>query len=242
MLDLERGAVLPPVRADGAHAVRADGDHPAHPGRAQRFDIGLGELRDGQVVAQAAGRVAGAFLLAQHAERHARVAQNARQGQHRLAALRVVCAHAAEPQAVGLRAVVNRQPILLDETQALAGGEAESVPGALQVQEQPGAVFVLPLAGVYGGAPQSHDRRQVLDAHRTLKLAGAASRALEDGLFGNVPAQQRGFAGRSELVEVAAQAENDLLGLSAFPVLKAGNARCNGRIPRRCRPAGRRCG
>jgi hypothetical protein len=40
---------------------------------------------------------------------------------------------------------------------ALAGGEAEGVAVSLQVQEQPGAVLVLPLAGVHGAAPQSDD-------------------------------------------------------------------------------------
>jgi hypothetical protein len=107
------------------------------------------------------------------------VAQDARQGEHRLAALRVVCAHAAEPEAVRLGSVVNRQAIFLDEVLALAGGEIEGVAVPLKVPEQPGAVLVLPLAGVHGGAPEADDHRQVLDAHRTLKLAGAAGGALK---------------------------------------------------------------
>ena len=78
-------------------------------GRLQRFDVGFGHLLHGQVVAQAPGRIARAFFLAQHAERDAGVAQHARQRQHDLAPLRIVSAHAAQPEAIFLRAVVNRQ-------------------------------------------------------------------------------------------------------------------------------------
>src|ERR1035437_3012024 len=230
MLDFKRRADLPPVRADGAHAMRANRNHLAHFGRAQRFDVRFSHLRNGQVVAQEARRIARALLLAQHAEGHARASQHARQRQYRLAALRIVCAHAAEPEAVFLRAVVIRQAILLNELLPLAGGEPQGVAGALQVEEQPGAVIVLPPARVDRAAPQSDDDRQMLYAHRTLELARSAGGAVERSLFGNALAEQRRFASRPELAEVSPQTENDLLrvqdlsGVVGRAVLRAASA------------------
>jgi hypothetical protein len=61
------------------------------------------------------------------------VAQHARQRQHDFAALRIVRAHAAQPEAIFLRAVVNRQLVFLDEFLPLAGGESQRIAVALQV-------------------------------------------------------------------------------------------------------------
>ena len=44
-----------------------------HFGLRQRFEIGFGQLLEEQIVAQPPHRVAGAFLLAQHAEGRAQV-------------------------------------------------------------------------------------------------------------------------------------------------------------------------
>ena len=79
--------------APGVPAARVH--HLADLGRLQRFDVGLGHLLRGQVVAQSPGRVSGTFFLAQYAERNPRMPQHARQRQHDLAPLRIVRAHAA---------------------------------------------------------------------------------------------------------------------------------------------------
>ncbi len=101
---------------------------------------------------------------------------------HDLAAVRVVGAHAAEPEAVLLRAVEDGQRGAGDEFVALGGGQAEGVAGPFQREEELGAVGVLPRAGVGGAAAQADDDGQVLDADRALVLAGAAGGALEGGL------------------------------------------------------------
>ena len=68
MFDLERGSVFAPVGADGAHAMRADGNHAGYLRGAQCFDVSFGHLRRRQIVAQPARRIAGAFFFAQHAK------------------------------------------------------------------------------------------------------------------------------------------------------------------------------
>jgi hypothetical protein len=93
------------------------------------------------------------------------------------------------------------------------GREAERVAVALQIEEQLGAEIVFPLAGVDRAAAQPHDHGQVLDADRTLKLAGAAGGALEQSFFGNMHAQERRFGGGPEFLQVAAQAQNNFLGV-----------------------------
>src|SRR5581483_59248 len=57
----------------------------------------------------------------------------------------------------------------------------------------------------------------MLDAHRTLEFASAACRALEGRLFGNMLAEERRFVARSELVEVAAESQDDFLGIENLP-------------------------
>ena len=123
--------------------------------------------------------------------------QHAGEGDDDFAALRVVRAHAAQPQAVFLRAVIDGKLVLRDELVALGRGEAERVAVALQVEEELGAVIVFPLAGVHRAAPQADDHRQMLDANRTLKFAGAAGGALEGGFLGDVRADERLFATRA---------------------------------------------
>jgi len=88
-----------------------------------------------------------------------------------------------------------------------------SAAGKLQVEEELGAVLVLPLARVHRAAAQSHDERQMLDADRTLELAPAAGGALERRLFGNELAQQGRFVARPALAQVGAQTQHDFLGI-----------------------------
>src|SRR6516162_1706326 len=213
MLDLEDAAELAPVLADGAHAMRANGNQPLHPRVAQSFQVGLGHLRHGEVVAQAAGGIAGAFFLAQHTEADAEVAQHAHECQHDFAALRIIGAHAAQPQAVFLGGVVERQRIRFDEFLAFAPRQAQRIAVALEVEEKLGAVLVLPLSSVHGAAPQPDDHGQVLNADRALELATAAGGALEGGFFGDMRAKQRSFGARAVFVQIASQAENDLFGV-----------------------------
>jgi hypothetical protein len=89
--------------------VRADGDDLLDLLRLHRFEVGLGELLEDEIVAQAAGRVAGAFLFAQHAVAGAEVAHDFDEAADDLAAFGVVAAHAAEPEAVFLGAVEDGQ-------------------------------------------------------------------------------------------------------------------------------------
>ena len=75
----------------------------------QRFQILFGELLEHQIVAQPPRRIAGASFLFQHAERGSQMLHHARERRNNLAALRIVRAHAAEPQAIFLRAVEDRE-------------------------------------------------------------------------------------------------------------------------------------
>jgi len=103
-----------------------------------------------------------------------------------LATVGVVGAHAAEPEAVLLRAVEDRQRGAGDELVALGGGQAEGVAGFFEREEELGAVGVLPRAGVGGAAAQADEDREVLDADRALEFAGAAGGAFEGGLRGEL--------------------------------------------------------
>jgi len=89
----------------------ADGNQAGRFGGADGLDIGLGQPRNRQVVAQPARRIAGAFLFAQHAKTDAGVAEQARQRQYDLTSLGIVGAHAAQPQAVFLGAVEQGQGV-----------------------------------------------------------------------------------------------------------------------------------
>ncbi len=166
----------------------------------QVFKVPFGELTESEIVAEAAGGVAGAALLAQHAEAGSQMAHHLREGGYDLAALRIVAAHAAEPQAIFLRAVEDGELLFRDKFVALGGGEAERVAVALQVQEELGAVVVFPLAGVDCAAAQADDHRQVLHADGALKLARAAGGALESGFLRKEFPEQRLFACRAEFV------------------------------------------
>ena len=101
---------------------------------------------------------------------------------------------------------------------------------AFQSQKKLAAVFVLPCAGVDRAAAQADDDGQVLDAHRALELAGAAGGALKSCFLGVVFAQQRLFRGRAEVVQIAAQAEDNffwiqqLAGIGGGTVLGAAAA------------------
>ena len=101
----------------------------------KRFQILFGELLEHQVVAQAARRIAGATFLCQDAEGGSQMIHHAREGSDDLAAARIVRAHAAEPQAIFLRAVEDRKLLLLDEFVAFRGAEAERVAVAFQRQK-----------------------------------------------------------------------------------------------------------
>ena len=69
------------------------------------FEIGFGELLEDEIVAEAADGVAGAFLLAQHAEAGAEIVHHAGKVGDDFAAFGIVSAHAAQPQAIFLRTV-----------------------------------------------------------------------------------------------------------------------------------------
>src|SRR6185503_14278663 len=103
--------------------------------------------------------------------------QHLHQRDDNVTTLRIVRAHAPQPEAVLLRAVEDWKPGLLDELVALGRREAHGISIALEIQEELGAVLVLPLARVHCSTPQTDDDRQVLDSDRALVFAGPARRA-----------------------------------------------------------------
>src|SRR5665213_508213 len=115
----------------------------------------------------------------------------ARKRRDDLAALRIVGAHAAQPQAIFLSTVKYRKFLLLNEFVALGGAEAERVPVTFERQKQLGAVFVLPLAGVYRAAAQSDDDGHMFDADGALEFARSAGGALKNRLLRKIFAEQR---------------------------------------------------
>src|ERR1017187_9011378 len=157
VLNRRRRSVFLPVFLDRAHTMWADGDDLLDLVLRHVFEVTLGQLLEDQVVAQAAGAVAGAFFLAKDAVTDAEVIQNAREVGHDLAALRIVGAHASQPQAVLLRPVKDGQRRLLDKLVALRCGHAQRVAASLQGQEELGAVVVFPRAGVHRAASQADD-------------------------------------------------------------------------------------
>src|SRR6185503_19049321 len=100
-----------------------------------------------------------------------------------------------------------------DELVAFGGTEAERIAVTLEREKELGAVAVFPLAGVHSTAPQSHDDREMLDAHGTLVFAGSASGALERGFLGEMFAEQRFLRGGAEVVQIVAHAQSDFLGI-----------------------------
>src|SRR5262245_19360325 len=177
----------------------------------ESFNIRLGELREEQIVAETPRRIAIAALLAKRAECYAEMPQHGYERKDDLTSLWIVSAHAAQPQAILLRAVVDRKLALLQESLPLARGEAHRIAVALQIEEQLSAILVLPFARVHGAAPQSDDDRKMLDPDRTLVFARPTSCALEGRFFGNVFRQQRLGCVRPVLVQIVAYSERDLL-------------------------------
>ena len=229
MLDFRGDAVLAPIGGDGANAVRADGD--------DLFDLRLfeggktllGEGAEDQIVAEAAGGVASTLFLFHHTERCSKVLHDAGKVGYDLAALGVKAAHAAQPEAVLLRAVEDGEALLGNEFIALHGAEPEGVALAFEGEEELGAIGVFPGSGVDGSAAETDDDGEMLDADRALELAGAAGGALEGSLHGEEVCggvvrgrvrrgvaefvEERGFAGRAEGAEVGPHAENDFFGV-----------------------------
>jgi hypothetical protein len=62
----------------------------------------------------------------------------------------------------------------------------------------------------------------MLDADRALELASAAGGALEDGLLGVVLAEQGLVKGGAEVVQVSADAEDDLFGVEQLAGIGGG--------------------
>ena len=91
------------------------------------FKVGFGELLEEEIVAEAADGIAGALFFAEHAVAGAEVIHHAGEVGDDLAALGIVSAHAAEPQAVFLGAVEDGELLLLDKFVALGGAHAECV-------------------------------------------------------------------------------------------------------------------
>src|ERR1017187_9563476 len=89
--------------------MRADGDDLLDFVLRQGFEIGFGELLKEEIVAEAADGVACALFLAKHAIARSEKVHDAGKVGDNLAALGVVSAHAAQPQAILLRSVKERK-------------------------------------------------------------------------------------------------------------------------------------
>ena len=181
VLDFGRRAEFLPVFLNGADAVRADGDDLLDLVLREGFEVGFGELLEEEIVAEAADGIAGAFFLAQDAVAGAEVVHHAGEVGDDFAAFGVVSAHAAEPEAIFLRAVEDGELLFLDELVALESADAEGIDAAFESEEELGAVIVFPRAGVDRAAAQADDDGEMLDADRALEFACAAGGALEGG-------------------------------------------------------------
>ena len=223
MLDCRRRAVLLPVLLNGAHAMRADRNDFLDLVLRQCFQVGFGQLLKEQIVAEAPHRIARTLFLAQHAEGAPRCRITRTSASTISRPRRIVRAHAAEPQAVLLRAVEDGQRILLDKFVALRRAHAQRVAAAFERQKELGSVIVLPCAGVDRAAPQADDDGHVLDAHRALELARAAGGALERCLLRVVLAQAaaRPTVGPNSF-RYPRSPSTISFGFSSFPVLLAG--------------------
>ena len=136
VLDFGWGTVFFPVFLDGADAVGADGDDFLDFILGQGSQVGLGELLEEEIVAEAADWVAGAFFFAKNAIARAQEVHDAGEVGDDLAALGVVGAHAAEPQTIFLGSVEEGELLALDELVAFGGADAEGVAAALEGEEE----------------------------------------------------------------------------------------------------------
>src|SRR4051794_12950301 len=102
MLDFHFDAEFAPVFGNRANAMRADGDDSLHAILAKGLDIRFRQLAEDEIVAETARGIASAALFLQDAEARSQMLHQAREGDHDLAAMRIVCAHATKPQAVFL--------------------------------------------------------------------------------------------------------------------------------------------
>ena len=94
---------------------------------------------------------------------------------------------------------------------------------ALQRQKELRPVIVLPRARIHRAAPQPNNDRHMLDAHRALKLARAARRALKRRLLRVVFAQQRLLRSRAHTHSGTPRSPSTIsFGFSSLPVLAAG--------------------
>src|SRR5262245_55742619 len=105
-----------------------------------------------------------------------------REGCNNFAALRIITAHAAEPQTILLSAVENRKLLFLDKFVAFGSTEAERVAIAFQREKQFRSIVVFPLARIHGATPQSDDDGQMFDPNGALKFARPAGRTLKCAL------------------------------------------------------------
>src|ERR1700730_1293133 len=119
MLDRRCTAVIFPIRGNRSHAVRADRNDLASLGLLERIQVLFRHLLKQEIVAQPPRRVASTTLLPQDTIRGPQVIHHPRKGSDDLAAARIVRAHAAEPQAILLRSIEDRELLLLNEFGAL---------------------------------------------------------------------------------------------------------------------------
>jgi hypothetical protein len=189
-----------------AYAMRADGNDLRGLALLECLQISFGELLEHQIVAQPTSRIACAFLFLQDAERGAEMLHHAGEGGDDLAALRIVSAHAAQPETVLLGAVENRKLFFGDELVAFGRAESQRIAIAFEGEKQLGAVAVFPLAGVHRAAAEPYDDRKVFDADRALIFARAAGGALERGFLREMFAEERLSGGGTELVQIIADA------------------------------------
>ena len=127
VFDFGWGTEFFPVFLDGADAVGADGDDLFDFVLREAFEVGLGELPEEQIVAEATDGIAGAFFFAENPVACAEVVHDAGEVGYDFSAFGIVAAHTAEPEAIFLAAVEDGECLLLDEFVALTGAHAKCV-------------------------------------------------------------------------------------------------------------------
>ena len=154
---------------------------------AKVFEAGFGEVLEDEVVAEAAGGVAGAFFLLEDAEGGAEVVHDAGEVGDDLAAVGIVarpCSR-ARGSTPGCRRRWGGLRLAMNLSRS-AEGRPRALPYLFEGEEELGAVGVFPGAGVGGAAAQADDDGEVLDADGALVLAGAAGGAFEGGFQGQL--------------------------------------------------------
>jgi len=242
VLDVGSDAEVAPVGGDGADAVRADGNDLLDLRRMQLLQAVFGEGLEDEVVAQAAGGVAGALFLCEDAEGCAEVVHDAGEVGDDLAAVGSYAPmqpsqrqYSCVPSKMGSaaramnwsRSEAGRPSALPDFSRArksLVPYGSCQAPVLVAPRRRPmmmGRCW-MPTGHWNSHAPQWCIRRR-LPGRRCQRHPGLRSETWGTHFRGGAEVgEQRDFGVRAEGVEVGARAKDDLLGVEDLAVAEAG--------------------